>query len=97
MNQKLQSVCDHITSEIPGLFAEAEEHMQEAIECAVRVSQFGDEPKPAKLTIPISVAWNLDTNKIEVSVAVNVKHKYTSEATLPDPNQPSLPGAENSK
>lgn len=97
MNQKLQSVCDHVITEIPGLFSEAEDDIQKAIECAVRAAQFGDEPKPAKLTIPISVAWNLDTNKIEVSVAVNVRHKYTSEATLPDPNQPSLPGVEASK
>lgn len=70
------------------LICEAEDEIQKAIEATCDIAN--DEKKEAVLALPIAVRWNMDTNKVEVTVGVNVRHKFTSEASLPDPDQPEL-------
>lgn len=81
-------MAEHIGKHAPRLIIEAEQSILEAIDVAREAADAED--KELVCTIPISVKWNFDKNKIEVSVAVAVRHKYTSEASLPDPNQPEL-------
>lgn len=72
----------------PKLIQEAETSILEAIEVAREAAN--EDDKELIVTIPIGVKWNMDKNKIEVKVSVAVKHNYTSEASLPDPDQPEL-------
>lgn len=50
--------------------------------------------KEAVLSLPIAVKWNMDTNKVEVALAVNVKHKFNRKGELPNHDQPGLPGVD---
>ena len=88
MNERIRQLADHVRDHAPKLIQEAETSILEAIEVARENQE--DEEKELILSIPISVRWNLDSNKIEVSVAVAVKHKYTHQGRLADPNQPEL-------
>ena len=88
MNSRIQQLSDHVVSKLGGLIAEAEGDILTAIDAVVQNAN--DEEKEPILTVPISVKWNMDTNNIEVSVRVSVKHKFTSEASLEDPKQGKL-------
>lgn len=88
MNERIRQLADHIRDHAPRLIEEAEASILEAIEVAREAAN--EEDKELVVSIPIGVKWNMDKNKIEVKVKVAVTHNYTSEASLPDPNQPEL-------
>ena len=84
MNERITQLADHVRDQIKKLIEEAGPSIIESIEVA-RETQ--EEGKELTLSVPIGVKWNLDTNKIEVKVSVAVKHSFTHEGTLEDPNQ----------
>ena len=88
MNERIRQLADHVRDHAPKLIREAEASILEAIEVAREAAN--EEDKELVVSIPIGVKWNMDKNKIEVKVKVAVTHNYTSEASLPDPNQPEL-------
>lgn len=88
MNERIRQLADHVRDHAPKLIQEAETSILEAIEVAREAAN--EDDKELIVTIPIGVKWNMDKNKIEVKVSVAVKHNYTSEASLPDPDQPEL-------
>jgi hypothetical protein len=91
VNAKLAQIGQFVIARIPWLLAEAEDQIQAAIDAAVEAANEADEPKAVVLTLPINVKWNLDTNSVEVAIAVAVKRKFESVGKLEDPNQPTLP------
>lgn len=88
MNERIRQLADHIRDHAPRLIEEAEASILEAIDVLREAAN--EEDKELVVSIPIGVKWNMDKNKIEVKVKVAVTHNYTSEASLPDPNQPEL-------
>lgn len=84
MNERITQLADHVRDQIKKLIEEAGPSIIEAIDVA---RESVEEDKELVVSVPVSVKWNLDTNKIEVSVSVAVKHKFTHEGTLDDPAQ----------
>lgn len=84
MNERITQLADHVRDQIKKLIEEAGPSIIEAIDVA---RESVEDDKELVVSVPVSVKWNLDTNKIEVSVSVAVKHKFTHEGTLDDPNQ----------
>ena len=87
MNDRIKLLSEHVGNTLPKLIVEAEESILESIDVA---REYVEEGKPLVVSIPISIKWDTDSNKIEISLAVNTKRKWVSEASLEDPNQPSL-------
>lgn len=88
MNERIKQLAEHVRDHAPKLIQEAEASILEAIEVAREAAN--EEDKELVVSIPIGVKWNMGKNKIEVKVSVAVKHNFTSEASLPDPDQPEL-------
>lgn len=84
---RIEQLAGHVGRRTTALITEAQEKITEAINVATEQLEEGKE---LVLTLPIQCKWSPDSNKVEVSVSVNVKHKFTSEASLPDPDQPEL-------
>ena len=84
MNERITQLAEHVRDQIKKLIEEAGPSIIESIEVA-RESQ--EEGKELTLSIPMAVKWHLDSNKIEVKVSIAVKHSFTHEGTLEDPNQ----------
>lgn len=78
---------------IPRLIEEACEQINEAAVAVVETAE-ADE-KDAVLNIPVAIKWHLDTGKVEITLAVNLRRKWESCGELPDRNQPKLPGLED--
>ncbi len=87
---RLEELAQIVAGKVPRLIGEATDSINEAINAAVENAQEAEGDKEAVLSLPIAVKWNLDTNKVEVALAVNVKHKFTSCGEMVDPNQPEL-------
>ena len=83
-NPKIRQLSDHVRDTLPRLIMEAQENIIESIDVA---RESLDDGKELVLAVPVGIKWNLDSNKIEVSVKVAVTHKYTHEGTLDDPDQ----------
>jgi len=93
---RIDEVARLVESRIRGLFDEARDQINEAINVAVEDAQ--DDPegkKEATVSLPIAVKWNLDRNGVNTSLAVTVKRKFEAVDKLEDPNQPTLPGVES--
>jgi len=90
---RLDELAQFIAGKIPPLIGEAMDQINAAIDATV-VSAQEDESgtKEAVLSLPIAVKWNMDTNKVEVALAVTVKHKFSGNGELPNHDQPALPG-----
>ena len=54
-----------------------------------------DKFPPLKLSIAATV--DLEANKIETTVTFTTRYKTTVSETIPDPNQPDLPGTETAE
>lgn len=85
MSERIKQLAEHVREHAPKLILEAQASILEAIE--IGTEDANENQKDLVVKIPISVSWNLDKNKITVSVAVAVRHKFTSEGSLDDPNQ----------
>ncbi|MFM7103257.1 MAG: hypothetical protein ACKO3N_19070 [Verrucomicrobiota bacterium] len=88
---RLEQLAQFIAGKIPALIGEATDQINAAIDAAVEAANEGEQEKEAVLSLPIAVKWNLDTNSVEIGIAVSVKRKFESVGQLPDPNQPELP------
>jgi hypothetical protein len=93
---RIDEVARLVESRIRGLFDEARDQINEAINVAVEDAQ--DDPegkKEATVSLPIAVKWNLDRNGVNTSLAVTVKRKFEAVDKLEDLNQPTLPGIQS--
>ena len=92
---RIDEVARLVESRIRGLFDEARDQINEAINVAVEDAQCDPEgKKEATVSLPIAVKWNLDRNGVNTSLDVTVKRKFEAVDKLEDPNQPTLPGVE---
>ena len=89
---RIAELGSFVRDRIDAIFADATDQITEAINVAVENAQESEtEGKEAVVSLPIAVKWNLDTNAVEVALAVKVTHKFTAEGELVDHNQPALP------
>ena len=93
MSDRLTELGALIAAEIPALIDEARDQITAAIDATMEDAQESDTGK-AILSLSITAKWDLDGNAVVVSMPVNVRKKYERAASLPDPNQPTLPGVE---
>lgn len=87
---RIEELATFVAAKIPQLIGEATDQINESIEAAVVAAQEAGGDKEAVLKLPISVSWNMDTNKVEVALGVNVRHKFTRVGELSDPDQQDL-------
>lgn len=92
---RLDQVSEYVTKQLPILIREATPQIEEAI--SVTVDSANEADKEAVLKLPVSITWNLDTNAVEVSLGVSVKHKFSAAGRLDDPKQGKLAGMEVEK
>jgi hypothetical protein len=97
---RIEELGQLVADEIPGLMSEAKDQITEAINAAVEESQetneAGGESSP-KLTLSISVVWDLDSNEVEIRMPVAVKRKFGAKTKMPDHSAPELPGTEGAR
>lgn len=83
---------------IPTLILDLEDKINDAIAALMEESQDAAEEsgegKPAVLSLPIAIKWNLETRKVEVVAGVSVRWKSKQTMELEDPLQPRLPGVD---
>jgi hypothetical protein len=91
MSDRIAELAALIQAEVPRLIGEATDAINESITVALEEAQEADSEAPAKLRLCITATWNLDTNSVEVSMPVAVKHKFGRTVKLPDHNQENLP------
>ena len=84
-----------ICAEVPILIEEARDQINAAIDAIMEQAQETEDGK-AVLTLAISAKWDLDGQNVVVAMPVNVRHKFSRTATMDDPEQPTLPGVEES-
>jgi hypothetical protein len=97
---RIEELGQIVADEIPGLMSEAKDQITEAINAAVEEAQetneAGGEVTP-KLTLSISVVWDLDSNEVEIRMPVAVKRKFGAKTKMPDHSAPELPGTEGAR
>jgi len=95
MKDPITELAEIVASKIPALIEEARDQINSAITATMEDAQDAAEEtregKPAKLTIPIAITWNLDTRTIDVALTATVRRKYKATGELSDPAQPLLP------
>ncbi len=90
MSPKIQAIIEQAPEHLTKLLTEAADQIEEALVAAAAEAQA--QEAEAKLSLGFKITMNLDRNAVQYGLGWSVKHTLTSEATLPDPNQPSLPG-----
>ena len=84
-----------ICAEVPSLIEEARDSINASIDAIMEQAQEAEDGK-AVLTLSISAKWDLDGQSVVVAMPVNVRHKFSRTAAMDDPQQPTLPGVEES-
>jgi hypothetical protein len=97
---RIEELGQLVADEIPGLMSEAKDQITEAINAAVEEAQetneAGGEVTP-KLTLSVSISWDLDSNDVEIKMPVAVKRKFGAKTKMPDHSAPELPGTEGAR
>lgn len=90
MSPKIQAIIEQAPEHLTKLLTEAADQIEEALVAAAAEAQA--QEAEAKLALGFKITLNLDRNAVQYGLGWSVKHTLTSEATLPDPSQPELPG-----
>jgi hypothetical protein len=98
---RIDQIAQHLAGVVPALVRDLHDKITQAITAVIEDSQdaaMEDPPRTVKpvLTIPISVKWNLDGLTVEVTASVSTKTTAEASIDLEDPNQPGLPGLDDS-
>ncbi len=89
---RISELATFVVDRIPGLIDEQRDAINEAITASVEAAQEDpDGRKGASLTLTVGIKWDLDSNKVEVSLPVSIKKKAMVSGELSDPNQPEFP------
>lgn len=94
MNEKLEAIATKASADLAVLIKEGEEKILEAWDAAVAEAQ-DNETKP-KFKLAFAIDLDLDADVMSTKLSWGIKHTLTVNATIPDPNQTSLP-LENSQ
>jgi len=78
--------CEHFA----GLFADAEDDIQAAIEAAAESAQASEDGKESPVSISFTVKLDLNRNKQTGKIAVAIRKTHETESPMPDPSQPEL-------
>ena len=78
----IQRLADIVGAQARSRVIEAEKQISEAITLAIEDGQ--ESEKPAKLSIPLAVKWDLGTDNVEVALTVGIKHKFSKTVALDD-------------
>lgn len=90
MNPKIEAIINQAPDKIKALLTEGAGDIEEAMIAAAKEAQL--QETEAKLTIGCAIKVNLDKGSVEYAVSWSVRHTLSESVTLPDPNQPDLPG-----
>lgn len=90
MSPKIKAITKQAPEHLAKLLEEAADQIEEALVAAAAEAQA--QETEAKLGLSFKITLHLDKNAVQYGLGWSVKHTLTSEATLPDPSQPELPG-----
>lgn len=95
-NERMSAFADEITKQVRSLLMERAEDMLRAWHENIEEAQNNEDKfPPLKLTIAASV--DLEAAKIETALTFSARYKTTTSSSLPDPNQPEIPGLEGGR
>lgn len=87
-DDKLRAIMLQGAVHFAALFADAEADISQALNAAAEAGA-GEEKIPP-LSISFAVKLDLNANKQEGTLSVNIRHKHSAAAMIPEPNQPEL-------
>lgn len=91
-NERMATFRQSIVQQVNELLAEREDDMLTAWQENIEEAQNNEKDSLPPLALSISAQVDLEKNNITTKLGFTAKYSSQLVATLPDPNQPELPG-----